>query len=235
MITVSDYHFSYDKSVELTLHMLYIELYYIPFTLSISALPMGGLQAWSWTVEPHTPQQFQCTMATSCNKVTSYHKSFIISWQLPAEYTWPIYKPGRGLLTSEDSYKLYNLDSIDSCAYLMIYGAICWLEIIASQPCQWNQLFCVIRFANLLGFLFLYVSGACFKSRKMHWNKSRRGSQQVANLKLLNPSDVSIWATCKHGWDLLGSLAVYSLWQESSNRPWLETSWACSVGSFFKN
>lgn len=94
--------------------------------LSILALPTGGLQAWSWTAEPHTPQQFQCMTATSCNKVTSYHKSFIISWQS----TWSTYKPGRG-----------PKSAIIASAYPpMISGAICWLKL-TSQPCQSSQLF----------------------------------------------------------------------------------------------
>lgn len=79
-IMVSDYRFSHDEPLELTLRALNAILCDIPFTLRISASPMGGLQAWSWTVEPHIPQQSRCTMATSCNKVTSYHELLILSW-----------------------------------------------------------------------------------------------------------------------------------------------------------
>ena len=79
------------------MHLLHFEVYYISFTPSVSALPMGDLQAWSWTAEPRTPQPFQCMMATSCSKVNNYHKSFIISvYNLHAELTCFAYQPSKG-------------------------------------------------------------------------------------------------------------------------------------------
>lgn len=126
-IMVSDYRFSH----ELTLRVLNVILCDIPFTLRISASPMGGLQAWSWTVEPHIPQQSQCMMATSCNKVTSYHELLILSWLPTISLNLALYINHGGV-----SSKLYNLDALsDSCSYPIICGAICWLEIV-SQPCQ---------------------------------------------------------------------------------------------------
>ena len=51
---------------------MHVELHHISFTMNIQASQMGGLLAWSWTVEQHTPLQFQCMMAMSCSKVTAY-------------------------------------------------------------------------------------------------------------------------------------------------------------------
>lgn len=48
-------------------------LFAVALTLRASALPMGGRQVWSWTVEPHTPQQFQCMTVMSFNKVSVTH------------------------------------------------------------------------------------------------------------------------------------------------------------------
>lgn len=59
--------------------MLFVGLFHISFTLSLSALQMAGLQAWSWTVEPHTPQPFQYMMAMSCSKVNNNNNFFIIN------------------------------------------------------------------------------------------------------------------------------------------------------------
>lgn len=82
-IIVSDYSLCHDKPLEQTLRVLNVILCDISFTLRISASPMGALQAWSWTVEPHIPQRSRYMTATSCNKVTIYHKWLILSW-LPA-------------------------------------------------------------------------------------------------------------------------------------------------------
>lgn len=73
-------------------------------TLSTSALQTEDLQAWSWTVEPHTPQQFLCTMAMCCNKVTTCHKSFVAG-------KVSVYEPHRTL-----TIITFKMTFLDECA-----------------------------------------------------------------------------------------------------------------------
>lgn len=102
-----------------------VELHCISFTLSTSALPMGGLQAWSWTVAPHTPQPFQCMMAMSCSKVSIFSK--IVTWWL-STCRLNLSSLVRKFNISEDSCTFYSpKSSIDECVYpLWFCGAICW-------------------------------------------------------------------------------------------------------------
>ena len=48
---------------------------------AVSALPTGDRQVWSWTVEPHTPQQFQCMTVMSFSKVSKTHLFIIYYWR----------------------------------------------------------------------------------------------------------------------------------------------------------
>lgn len=142
--------------------MFCFELDYISFTLSVSALPTGGLQVWSSTVEPHTPQQFQCMMATSCSKVIIYNKPVKSACSLLGLH---INQGG------DSSPQRIPLNCMVLTKYWCIYGATWWSELgltLAKSIQLFPQMFryykLVLPLLTIIGQDFNLVSHHVWKS-----------------------------------------------------------------------